>query len=630
MAAPRAACAPGADQTTAGREQTQGPVLQTTTTTQQREQHTRTWTAAMFLRDFGGGADIKAGDGDGGAQQASLQSDFAEWIAKAYPRAQVFNQGADFRAEASPSTQQQDEQQLQQTPTTALFFQQHVTRVSTKTAATYASASLFHGETPSLSALDALTNSLLQRTSTGGGGSAQDQVQLLMKQQQPQQQQQQQRNPHAPRQTVGLSELLAAPTPPPPPPHAASMPPPPPNPPAAMDGKLRHSHERKKSPFQAWCPQQATAAAAPHDDVEQQPTVRAAPSALPIPMALPPAFVDAPAPATEHAAMGAAMTSVGADFAAQAVHPNPAVANAAATSSASARAPALLPVPSSTPANATAQHEMPNLEWYYNDPRVVAMMQLAAQAHTSGGEQHQPFDVGPPALPPTLAKPTAPPNPPAPYIPGWSKGDLAFETRSKDSIDPSLKSSVGACTCKKSKCLKLYCVCFAAGVLCGPGCKCGNCLNNIANAYAVVAAQQRTKRKNRAAFRSKITSMPPNLNKRKLEVDEVSMQREPGGGASGGSPETTTYQQSGSGAPAAAGAPAPPTLVHTIGCRCKNSKCIRRYCECFRSGVLCGPACKCLSCSNGTLEARAEGLKKIEEEIDRLQREKVLKSLGRT
>jgi hypothetical protein len=33
------------------------------------------------------------------------------------------------------------------------------------------------------------------------------------------------------------------------------------------------------------------------------------------------------------------------------------------------------------------------------------------------------------------------------------------------------------CNCKKSRCLKLYCDCFAKRVFCGPSCKCVECYN---------------------------------------------------------------------------------------------------------------------------------------------------------
>ena len=34
------------------------------------------------------------------------------------------------------------------------------------------------------------------------------------------------------------------------------------------------------------------------------------------------------------------------------------------------------------------------------------------------------------------------------------------------------------CTCKKTKCLKMYCECFSSGGYCKPGCSCLECSNN--------------------------------------------------------------------------------------------------------------------------------------------------------
>lgn len=42
---------------------------------------------------------------------------------------------------------------------------------------------------------------------------------------------------------------------------------------------------------------------------------------------------------------------------------------------------------------------------------------------------------------------------------------------------PKLKKTK-ICNCKKTKCLKLYCDCFAVGELCDEQCKCINCCNN--------------------------------------------------------------------------------------------------------------------------------------------------------
>jgi len=40
------------------------------------------------------------------------------------------------------------------------------------------------------------------------------------------------------------------------------------------------------------------------------------------------------------------------------------------------------------------------------------------------------------------------------------------------------KMSQRKCTCKRTRCLKLYCVCFAAGSACGSRCSCKDCAND--------------------------------------------------------------------------------------------------------------------------------------------------------
>jgi len=41
------------------------------------------------------------------------------------------------------------------------------------------------------------------------------------------------------------------------------------------------------------------------------------------------------------------------------------------------------------------------------------------------------------------------------------------------------------------------------------------------------------------------------------------------------------------------------------GCTCKKSKCLKRYCECFSAGNMCNRHCRCINCSNNSLNAES-------------------------
>ncbi|KAH8078837.1 DNA-binding transcription factor [Aureococcus anophagefferens] len=155
-----------------------------------------------------------------------------------------------------------------------------------------------------------------------------------------------------------------------------------------------------------------------------------------------------------------------------------------------------------------------------------------------------------------------------PAAPGWLSGLYARAAEKEERVDDddggdrptaakaSATKRFKPCNCRNSRCLKLYCDCFAAGRFCEESCKCVDCHNDQAHARDRDDAIKATLEKNPKAFRAKVDA------------------------------EATTHQN---------------------GCHCKKTKCLKKYCECFEAGITCGAKCKCADCENypGSLQLAA-------------------------
>ncbi|KAL9317471.1 hypothetical protein ACSQ67_013988 [Phaseolus vulgaris] len=119
------------------------------------------------------------------------------------------------------------------------------------------------------------------------------------------------------------------------------------------------------------------------------------------------------------------------------------------------------------------------------------------------------------------------------------------------------------CNCKKSKCLKLYCECFAAGVYCIEPCSCRDCFNKPIHVDTVLQTRQQIESRNPLAFAPKVIRSSDS-------VPEI-----------GDDPNKT-----------------PASARHKRGCNCKKSSCLKKYCECYQGGVGCSISCRCEGCKN--------------------------------
>ncbi|KAK8994727.1 hypothetical protein V6N11_045800 [Hibiscus sabdariffa] len=134
------------------------------------------------------------------------------------------------------------------------------------------------------------------------------------------------------------------------------------------------------------------------------------------------------------------------------------------------------------------------------------------------------------------------------------------------------------CNCKRSKCLKLYCDCFAAGLYCIEPCACQDCFNKPIHENMVLETRRQIESRNPLAFAPKVIRSTDSVSDSLGEINKT-----------------------------------PASARHKRGCNCKRSSCLKKYCECFQAGVGCSLSCRCEGCKNsfgrkdGGYESESDG-----------------------
>ncbi|KAG4166002.1 hypothetical protein ERO13_A13G105000v2 [Gossypium hirsutum] len=138
------------------------------------------------------------------------------------------------------------------------------------------------------------------------------------------------------------------------------------------------------------------------------------------------------------------------------------------------------------------------------------------------------------------------------------------------------------CNCKRSKCLKLYCDCFAAGLYCIEPCSCQDCFNKPIHENVVLETRRQIESRNPLAFAPKVIRTTNGVSDSMGEINKT-----------------------------------PASARHKRGCNCKRSSCLKKYCECFQAGVGCSLSCRCEGCKNSF--GRKEGGCESESDGDNLE-----------
>ena len=134
-----------------------------------------------------------------------------------------------------------------------------------------------------------------------------------------------------------------------------------------------------------------------------------------------------------------------------------------------------------------------------------------------------------------------------------NKARKLIEARETASSPSQLASSIRdeientGCTCKKTRCLKLYCQCFGVKIYCGHNCRCYDCANTKEQEKQRQDAMRNILSRNPLAFDTKFTDPRASINNASDVISAEGVR----------------------------------LLAHKLGCKCRKSACMKKVCFLF-------------------------------------------------
>lgn len=167
-----------------------------------------------------------------------------------------------------------------------------------------------------------------------------------------------------------------------------------------------------------------------------------------------------------------------------------------------------------------------------------------------------------------------------------------------NSTDSNEEHPTIVCTCKRSKCIKLYCVCFASSQMCSKDlCMCVDCQNIPEHNTVRQKARASILEKKPNAFQSNGSNLKENVGDRSKngKRQPQRLRHRLFANSSMNDSDGSKKEDNDS-----IDLPVSSLRKHKkTGCKCKRSFCLKKYCDCYGAGVKCQPnVCRCYNCKN--------------------------------